>query len=290
MSPQSFRGKDVRLWKWTSPELASLDCGSGIVIVPTGSIEQHGPHLPLETDIRNATEFAIRAATAFNERSEGHFVLVAPPLWWGMSHHHWRFPGTMSLKSETLLGLLADIVASLRHTGFVKMLILNGHGANGPAVALAGMRAFEDLGVSIYSASYWHLISQEVSQVMTSPLGGVSHACEMETSLALWLYPDLVRRESIPERCLGDFQDSPFTCTDFRRVGPVSLPRDLGLITDAGVLGDPGAATPEKGQVLAEAVIRAVLSLLQEIADTPLAQLDAALQPDPPRITGRGQE
>ena len=119
---------EIHFWKYSWKEIELLNRNETLIIIPTGAIEQHGPHLPIDTDIYNSTTISEIVAQTFLGKSET--VLVAPPIWWGTSPHHLGFPGTISLRPETFSSIIFDIVSSLLPHGFYRFLLLNGHGGN----------------------------------------------------------------------------------------------------------------------------------------------------------------
>ena len=121
----------MRFEELTSPEVAALDRDETVFILPLGSVEQHGNHMPVGTDTLLAHSVSLAAA----ERSVGE-TAVLPPPWYGFSAHHMRFPGSITLKAETLMAVAEDIVGSLVAHGFRRILIVNGHGGNGGVIDL----------------------------------------------------------------------------------------------------------------------------------------------------------
>src|SRR5438093_224911 len=116
----------------TWPQVKSLDFAKLIVILPTGSIEQHGPHLPVSVD----TDIVSAIATHLEQRSL-ESILLLPTLWPGLSTHHMHFPGTIDVPQADYIHLIADIGRSIAAMGAVKCFILNGHGGNDIAIRAA---------------------------------------------------------------------------------------------------------------------------------------------------------
>jgi creatinine amidohydrolase len=171
------------------PDVATYLEKDDRIILPTGSTEQHGRHLPMCTDILIPTELAHR----LSERTS---VLVAPPLPYGMSLHHLGFPGSLSLRPETLIHVLEDILRSLHHHGFRRIFALNGHGGNTASwqVALANvMNDLSDLAVRL--RHWWREPAVDEALQAAIDLTRAGHADPGETSPLLALRPDLVRLE-----------------------------------------------------------------------------------------------
>lgn len=252
-----------RIWQLqTWDHIAQLDPDKSLFIIPTGAIEQHGPHLPLDTDIFNSFEISKAIARESNLES----VLVMPPIWWGTSPHHKGFPGTLSIRLETFYRLLHDLIESVAIHGFYRFLIINGHGGNAGIITAATSQISEDLGISIPAYSYWQSISQLLRDIGESQTGGMGHACEMETSLAMYLRPDLVKPDQIQTDLPTNL--TSWSCIDFRQPGFLGIPLDFQRDSNQGVMGDPSMASSEKGQkifneacIVGNAVIKQLLNL-----------------------------
>jgi creatinine amidohydrolase len=252
----------IRLWELRWNEVDALNRDATLIIIPTGAIEQHGHHLPIDTDIFNASQIAFAAAERTRAQGLGP-VLVAPPVWWGTSPHHLAYPGTISLRLETMSDLLVDIVASLLRHGFYRFLFLNGHGGNIGVLTATALRISEELGVSPAVTSYWQLVRDVLVEIGESPKGGMGHACEMETSLQLHLRGERVAMDQAgPDM---PRQLTSFSCIDFREPGPVMIPWDFVRDSRTGAMGDPTTASPGKGQRIAETAIARVVELAREL-------------------------
>src|SRR4030042_7044695 len=129
----------------TSPEVREAMKETGIAVVHGGSMEQHGPHLPIKTDTSIGFEVSRRAAAKFHERT-GRRVLVAPSIPFGMSLHHMSYPGTVSLQPETLVTVMTEVCLGLARQGFRKVLITSSHGGNPMWSCMAARKTFEGSG------------------------------------------------------------------------------------------------------------------------------------------------
>jgi creatinine amidohydrolase len=251
-----------RFWELRWNEIAALDRDTTLIIQPTGAIEQHGYHLPVDTDIHDSSEIAFRVA----ERAMGSdigTVLVAPPLWWGTSPHHLAYPGTISLKMSTMSDVLVDIVASLWKHRFYRILFLNGHGGNIGVLNATALRISEEVGISPAVVSYWQMVKDTLREIGESPIGGFGHGCEMETSIQLHL-----RGERVDMKQAGPDmprQLTSFSCIDFRDPGPVMIPWDFARDSRSGAMGDPTRATREKGHRIVDAAVDRIFQLAQEL-------------------------
>lgn len=235
---------------WT--QIEQLDRDRTTVIIPTGAIEQHGPHLTIDTDIYNADAISRAVAKKVTKQR----VLVTPPIWWGTSPHHLGFPGTISLSNETFTSILVETISSFKPHGFYRFLIVNGHGGNIGNLTATVSKIGAELGISIPAFSYWQTIVKTLIEVGESELGGMGHACEMETSLALYLRPeDVDMSAAISEM---PKQATPWSCGDFRQLGFLSIPLDLKRDSKVGVIGNPLLATAEKGKKIFNAAVDAI--------------------------------
>lgn len=252
--------KRISWEKLTWPQIAELDRDSTTVLIPTGAIEQHGPHLTIDTDIYNADAIARAVAQRVAKQN----VLVAPPIWWGTSPHHLGFPGTISLKNETFTSILLDTINSLKPHGFYRFLIINGHGGNIGNLTASVSKIGEECGISIPALSYWQTIIDVLIKVGESEIGGMGHACEMETSLALYLRPEDVDMA----KAIIDMpkQLTPWSCIDFRQPGFLSIPLDLKRDSKAGIIGNPLLATREKGETIFNAAVERISSAIDGMA------------------------
>ena len=222
------------------------------VIVPIGATETHGPHLPMGTDTYEAIDYS-------GEIAKRAGVLCTPPIWFGDSPHHMGRPGTITLRSQTVIELLKDVYRSLIRHGFNRIITFNGHRlANLPVIQIASKQAKEEHPDVLFACFDPVMIAADThNRIRTAPGVGI-HACEFETSHMLFKHPDLVHPEKF-ERSHGVYIDSRFVPTDHFQPGDkvmwVTNWRDQIAVTPLGHLGDPTAATVEKGEALWEAVV-----------------------------------
>jgi creatinine amidohydrolase len=226
------------------------------VVLVTGSCEQHGPHLPMDTD----TYLAERVAAAACEASGD---VLLPSLPFGYNEKELAFAGTVSVPARQYLDLIVGLGESVRRGGWRRMLIVNGHGWNNDLLRVATHILNETPGFHAACCSYWSLCADEVAELRESPVpGGMAHACEFETSMMLHLRPDSVRRELIVDE-IG-YRRLPSTHHDLLRKSPICLPEDFAALSRTGVIGSPSLATAEKGRVWFEAAVRRLAAFLAE--------------------------
>lgn len=231
--------------------------GGVIPILPVGSIEQHGPHLPLVTDAFTAFSICVRAAEASGD------LLVMPPVYYGCSAHHMDFPGTISIEISNFIGYIYDICKSLAIHGFKRMIILNGHGGNIAPLQIVARKISEETGLLCALISWWNLAREEIMKLRESEFpGGMAHSCELETSVMLSLRPEHVHME----RAVKDigFPKSSFIWLDLTSQSPVYLSENFSSFSETGVVGDPTLATAEKGEKILSIVIRNLVKFVEE--------------------------
>jgi creatinine amidohydrolase len=244
----------------TWPQVRDAIEGGSVFVVPVGATEQHGYHLPLETDWRLCNTVAERACRAADE--SGIPVLLTPPVWTGFSPHHMDFPGSVTLELSTFVELVSQIARSLWHHGVRKILLLNGHGGNANPLRAAAQELRFSHGVRVAAASYWDFALPRIAEWRRSGPGGVDHACEMETALMLAVRPELVRQEHVRDGTW--FPKSEFLSGDLAVGAPVATTFAFSELTEDGVLGDPTLSTGERGEELLEAVTARVAEFIRE--------------------------
>ena len=235
-SEQQTMPQRVELADMTWPEVRDALTTARVVIIPAGSIEQHGPGMTLSTDITMATEMSIRVARRMFPRA-----LVAPSLPFGLSPHHMRFPGTITLQPDTFSAVLLDVIRSLKQHGVTHFMLLNGHGGNQAILSVVAMRARQELGVEMATAMY----SVAAADELNARFGrAYMHACEVEASLALAAAPHLVRTEALVK---GEELPARFRYTALAGGGApggsfVDVAARMDEISANGAIGDPRKA------------------------------------------------
>ncbi|MBP2472053.1 creatinine amidohydrolase [Crossiella equi] len=238
----------------TAAELNALAERNAVVLLPIGSTEQHGPHLPTGVDDLLAAEVTRLAA----EQLAGLVpVVVAPAIPFGLAEHHMAFGGTITLGLGTLHALLRDVCRSISRAGFNRILIVNGHGGNMTALHALVTELGVEVPAQIGLANYFTLAREVVAETLEAQ-DGLMHACEGETSLMLAAFPELVRGDKLT-RAHG-----PAITMPAESKAPVYLPVSFRTFTPGGVAGDARAATAAKGKRLLAACAR-------ELADAVLA-------------------
>ena len=246
------------------------DVESSVALLPLAAVEQHGPHLPLATDLLIAEALVAEAVS----RHEGPATLVVlPPMAVGDSLEHTAFPGTLSGRSHDLLSLWGDVCAGVCRAGIRKLVLLNTHGGNQPLVDLLAVRLRAEQGMLVARASYGRL-GMPSGLFQADELAHGLHGGEVETSLMLALRPELVRRHA-----LEDFGGLPAERAAAGGLLGVERPVGMGWMSQdlhpAGVCGNAAAADPRRGAALLAHLGEALAGLVTEMAATPLSVLAA---------------
>lgn len=215
-------------------------------LIPLGSTEEHGYHLPLYTDTIIAYEVAVRAASRVE-------ALVAPPLGFGVCRSTAFFPGTLTISLETLKGLLEEICLSLHRHGLRNLVLVPGHLGAAQLVGLelaAQKLVRENPGLQMAIARFPEILKEKLGEgVLEDPLD--LHAGEVETSLMLVLRPELVKME------LAEAEHPPL---------PSHLVvRNLLRYMKTGVIGDATKASREKGEAILEALVSGVVEIVESL-------------------------
>jgi len=240
--------------KLRADELREQARNNAIVILPVASLEQHGPHLPVEVDSILGETVAVR--TAAKVLAKGQPVLVLPVLWTGLSEHHMSFGGTVTLDNATFALLIEGVVRSVLRHGFRRIVLLNAHGGNENALRSIADDLTPKLGVPILQFTYWYAAAVAIARILETQ-GGLQHACEAETAMMMAIRPDLVATDRIP---LAKSNTTPDVADLVG--GGVYMWRSIGSRSASGVIGNPEAATPAKGEALFDAISTALADKL----------------------------
>ena len=221
---------------WRHELLAALD-NDPVVIVPVGSVEQHGPHCPMDVDISHTQALAVETARAINDFP----VIVAPPIWIGLTHYNMGEVGTITASVETWIALVSEICRSIWANGFKRIILLNGHGGNRDIQRVVSIKLAEE-DIWVLPITHWEMAWDVLRNEAASDHGFIGHGGEWETSLQLYLRPDLIDRE----RMLADAERPGFSADVQAFTGFPERRRER----EHGVHGDPTTASAEKGERL----------------------------------------
>ncbi|WP_206453823.1 creatininase family protein [Aurantimonas marina] len=232
------------------------------VIVNVAAIEQHGPHLPLDTDVVIGGAFLDALE---NQASDE--VLILPQVKVCCSEHHMDFSGTLSIGHRSFLDYVGAILQSVVRHGFRNLVIFNSHGGN----QAIGQVLLEEFGAShrdcrIAMLTWWRLAGPEIAQIRESAFAGANHACELETSLMLHIDPEAVRQpDHLPAMSYVPTHD--WANADMVLPARGALFRSMAEMSDGlGAVGDASLATAAKGQAIIEAVTEQLLAVVRDLS------------------------
>jgi creatinine amidohydrolase len=253
------------LAKMTSPEVAEVAKRGAVAVLPVGAIEQHGPHLPVDTDDYYAIRWAESAARKAGEM--GAEVLLMPPLHYGHSMLHWGFAGTISFSVQTLISAILDICDCLMQFGVTKLVVVNGNGGNKAALQCAVVSAkvkaaqrghefavylADDSNKDLLPESTWSKLGELVEEAR---IGSFIHGGALETSKLLDGRAEMLRMEK------------------FEEVDAVEpIPRGPGswLVRERyplGAAGKPSHATVETGKLIWSTLIDNLAAVICSMAE-----------------------
>jgi creatinine amidohydrolase/Fe(II)-dependent formamide hydrolase-like protein len=245
-------------WPEAKRRLQEVD----LALLPVGAIEQHGPHLPLDTDAHDADRLARLVA----QRSSDPKPLVLPLIPYGVSYHHDDFPGTLSVGNEALAKMVYDIGMSCARNGINKLIIVNGHGGNTPTLQFAAQMINRDAHI------FTCVDTGETSNVDLAALCETPndvHAGEIETSTSLASRPHLVKLYQA-QRFVPEFSSRYLNFTAKRSVEWYAR---TARISPSGVLGDPQKASCDKGEKIWEIMVRNLVELVEELKGMTLDEI-----------------
>ena len=263
---------EYRYEKLTWPEINDAVELGKICVVPCGAVEQHGHHLPLDVDIICPTEIARAAGRAAPDK-----LLVLPTVAYGYTGHVMDFPGTINQHYQHFIDHVLDITRSLAYHGFKKILLLNGHGSNMPNLDLVARRTNLETDAECILTAWWQLLTVDKgflpSWRESKFPGGCAHACELETSLYLYLDGDNVRRDQIKSGEISfNTESSEFQWVDLFAAGPATVVSWTSSYSDTGVLGAAELATAEKGRRAFDEAVKQLVAFAHWFKDRPKDQ------------------
>ena len=249
------------------PEVSRAAGEGRIPIVPIGTLEDHGHHLPIDTDV-TLVEAICRAAA---EQLYDDTVLL-PPIVHGYSPHHMDFPGTVTIGWDTFCRYCTDVATSLVRHGFDQVLLVNGHGSNQNLVEMAARLANVEHPEALVAAAFYLSGPRSASIIegaRESDRGGMAHACELETSLYLHIAPEAVDMDkAVDERGYPSGENVWMDWSD----GPLKVMPHWSSFSESGVQGDATKATADKGKELFEAAVDEIAGFVNELKSMPLPE------------------
>ena len=251
------------LWaELTWPEAEERLKETDIALLPVGAIEQHGPHLTLDVDTFDADYLAQQVAGACSDPKP----LVLPPIAYGVSYHHDDFKGTISIGNDTLALLIYEIGLSVAKNGIKKLVIINGHGGNSPALNYAAQMINRDTGI-FACVDTGETSDYDVSAMVETP--NDVHAGEYETSTSLAIRPHLVKMDIVHKQ-VPKFSNRYLNFTSSRGIPWYARTKK---ISESGVMGDPTKASAEKGRKMWEIMIAHLTAFVEDLKNMTLDEI-----------------
>jgi creatinine amidohydrolase len=229
-----------------------------VAVLPFGATEPHNLHMPYGTDIFQVEEIGDRACARAYQA--GARALLLPAIPFGVNTNHLKVPGAMvcSVTPTTLLAILSDLVESFEKQGLRKLVLLNGHGGNELKPLMRQLHHRSNVFLCL--CDWFRMATDQYSKIFTKP---GEHADEVETSLGLAFFPELLKPE------LADEGRIRSTALNAVNRGWISITRPWHLATTSTGMGDPRAATAEKGKQLMDVLVERLGDFLIELARAP---------------------
>lgn len=242
------------------PQIDAIDKEDGVVLLPIGAVEQHGPHLPTLTDSLIATHMVAETLKVLPSEVK---AWALPPLNYGKSNEHINFPGTITLTTPTLRAVVHEIAESVAHAGFRRLAFVNGHGGNVPVLQAATRDIRVETGLMMFYLQAGVVGDKDRPFELSAEEARFGfHAGEVETSVVLAIDESLVEMD----KAIKHIANFPETNTPLFLFGSASaawLSDDWG---QAGIFGDATIATAEKGQALIEAGVKQLAKIITIIS------------------------
>lgn len=228
-----------------------------VAVIPTSAIEAHNLHLPEGQDFLQSYHIARHCCEIAWPRCES--VLCMPGIPYGVDCNLMDFPLSIHVSQDTLNAMLRDIIVALRHHGIRKVVLFNSHGGNDFTAFIRQIQG--DLDVHVFVCNWWTVGKDRYAEIFEK---ADDHAGELETSVALALFPGLVEMEQAK-----DGHAAPFRFPALEQ-GWLRTSRNFARLNDHCAAGDPRAATADKGRRYLEIVYERVSGFLVDLARTPI--------------------
>lgn len=260
-SAQAPAPEPLLLANMTSPQIGELLQSLDMVLIPVGAHEQHGPALPVSTDTLTASVVCSLAGALLAPR-----VAVAPTIPWGVSWHHLGRPGTISLQEDTLIRIVRDHIDSLYRQGVKRFVLVNAHGGNNSALAVAADQAKRDLGVPLVVPIYaYSLLSNAAREILGDDALG--HGGGDEASAMLAIRPELVDSSRLVD---PDEQTTLMRTKRIVNAAGGSLPLMMHKFSPSGVTGNASNASAEAGSEILGQTVNQLRAICEELMDLDL--------------------
>jgi creatinine amidohydrolase len=243
---------------WTDIQ-AMPDKENVVIIQPVGSIEQHGPHLPIIVDSAIAAAVVGKALSKLNPAVPAYAL---PPLYYGKSNEHWHFPGTITLSAQTLLAVLTEMAESIYRSGFRKLVLMNAHGGQPQVMEIAARdihQKYEDF--LVFPLFTWRVPNIAKELLTQQEWQDGIHAGDGETSLLLSILPEQVKMERAVAEYPHDLPEDSVLSME----GKLPFAWVTRDVSQSGVMGDATLATKEKGDRLLESLSDGWVRVIEDV-------------------------
>jgi creatinine amidohydrolase/Fe(II)-dependent formamide hydrolase-like protein len=245
---------DYILGELTWPEAKKKFNEVDVALLPVGAIEQHGPHLPLDADAYDAEYLARKVAEACRDPKP----IVMPLIPYGVSYHHEDFSGTVSISPETLSSIVYETGMSIASHGIKKLVIINGHGGNSPALHFAAQMINRDAHI-FTCVDTGETSDPDINAMVETP--NDVHAGEIETSTTLAIRPELVRIDKL-KKFIPRFSNKYLDFTSKRSIGWYAM---TSKISKTGVMGNPLKGSRDKGERIWDVMIANLVEFVEDL-------------------------
>lgn len=250
-------------------EVDALLAQDPVVVLPLAALEQHGPHLPLSTDLEIGLGI-VRAA--FRALPDGFPASRLPAQTFGASAEHRSFPGTLSLDPETMTSIICGVGRSLAGAGVRRLVLSNSHGGNRAAMSTAGLRLREEEGLLVINASYFDFDPPQGVKIPDAEWRHGLHGGAVETAMMLHLRPGLVRsRRRVRAPSLGE--DLEAAGSRIAPTGPASFSWLAEDLNASGAVGDATLGNAEDGKRLVEHYGGILADVIRDAKTFPMERL-----------------
>lgn len=260
-NPTKTPGKYM-LGEMTWPEAKEVFAGVDVALLPVGAIEQHGPHLPLDTDSFDADFLARKVAAQCSDPKP----IVLPLVPYGVSYHHDEFSGTISVSNEALSRFVYEIGIAAARNGIKKLLIINGHGGNGPTLNFAAQMINRDAHIFV-GVDSGETSDVDIDAMIDTP--NDVHAGEIETSTSLANRPNLVKMD-LAKKSVPKFSSRYLNFSNQRGISWYAYTHRLSR---NGTMGDPTKANAEKGQKMWDIMVEHLVNLVEDLKGMTLEEI-----------------
>ena len=257
----SSSSERYRYERLTWPEVDQAAEEGRVILLPVGAIEQHGHHLPLDVDVKLSHSVCLEVGRRMPDE-----VLIMPPVTYGYCYHVMDFPGTININMQHFVNYCLDITMSLAYHGFKRIVLVNGHGSNAHLLEAVARQTIVQTDAVCTAFSWWDMAREAFLKVRESQFpGGCAHACELETSVYLYLDAEGVRKEQIRDELPSYLQESSdWYALDLFGGEPTSPVNWTSTYTETGVIGQPSLARAEKGHIAFHGAVEKICGFVKQ--------------------------